>query len=154
MLYLLFELGKDRYALEAGQVVEVLPLLEVKRIPRAITGVAGLINYHGTPIPLIDLTELNLGRPSQARMSTRIIVTNYVEESGERHPIGLLAERVTETIRRAEMDFKNSGVKVENARFLGPVLVEANNIIQRVEIKYLLPESLRCQLFAELVGSG
>ena len=154
MLYLLFELGKDRYALEAGQVVEVLPLLEFKRIPRAIVGVAGLINYHGTPIPLLDLTELTLGRPSQARMSTRIIVTNYLEESGERHPIGLLAERVTETIRRAEADFKRSGVNVEGARFLGPVLVEADNIIQRVELKHLLPEGLRAQLFAELVGSG
>jgi chemotaxis-related protein WspB len=154
MLYLLCELGKDRYALEAAQVVEVLPLLEFKRIPHAITGVAGLINYHGTPIALLDLTELNLGRPSQARMSTRIIVTSYIEESGERHPIGLLAERVTETIRRAETDFKKSGVNVEGARFLGPVLVEANNIIQRVEIKHLLPESLRSQLFAELVGSG
>ena len=40
MLYLLFELGKDRYALEAGQVMEVLPLLEFKRIPHAIKGVA------------------------------------------------------------------------------------------------------------------
>src|ERR1700722_19576730 len=131
MLYLLFELGKDRYALEARQVVEVLPLLEFKRIPRAIPGLAGLFNYHGNAIPLIDLTELSLGRPSQAKMSTRIIVTNYVNDSGERHPIGVLAERVTETIRRAESDFKASGVAAENARFLGPVLVENSRIIQR-----------------------
>ena len=152
MLFLLFELGKDCYALDAGQVVEVLPLLEIKRIPRAMPGVSGLFNYHGAPTPLLDLTELNLGRPSQARMSTRIIVTNYVDDSGGRHVIGLLAERATETIRRAESDFKDSGVSVPGARFLGPVLVEANRIIQRVEINHLLPESLRNQLFAELVG--
>ncbi|HEV7967240.1 MAG TPA: chemotaxis protein CheW [Candidatus Acidoferrales bacterium] len=152
MLYLIFELGKDRYALQAGQVVEVLPLLDFKRVPRAMPGVAGLFNYHGTATPLLDLTELNLGRPSQAKMSTRIIVTNYVNDSGERHRIGLLAERVTETIRRAEADFKHSGVGVEGARFLGPVLVEANHIIQRVEIHHLLPENVGNQLFAELVG--
>ena len=152
MLYLLFELGKDRYALEARQVVEVLPLLEFKRIPRAIPGLAGLFNYHGNAIPLIDLTELSLGRPSQAKMSTRIIVTNYVNDSGERHPIGVLAERVTETIRRAESDFKASGVAAENARFLGPVLVENSHIIQRVDVHRLLPEGLQNQLFAELVG--
>jgi chemotaxis-related protein WspB len=152
MLYLLFELGKDRYALEAMQVVEVLPLLEFKRIPRAIPGLAGLFNYHGNAIPLIDLTELSLGRPSQAKMSTRIIVTNYVNDSGERHPIGVLAERVTETIRRAESDFKASGVAAENARFLGPVLVENSRIIQRVDVHHLLPEGLQNQLFAELVG--
>lgn len=152
MLYLLFELGKDRYALEARQVVEVLPLLEFKRIPRAIPGLAGLFNYHGNAIPLIDLTELSLGRPSQAKMSTRIIVTNYVNDSGERHPIGVLAERVTETIRQAESDFKASGVAAENARFLGPVLVENSHIIQRVDVHRLLPEGLQNQLFAELVG--
>jgi chemotaxis-related protein WspB len=152
MLYLLFELDKARYALEASQVIEILPLVDFKRIPRAITGVTGLFNYHGTPIPLLDLTELNLGRPSQSKMSTRIILINYIEDSGERHPIGLLAERVTETIRRPETDFTDSGIRVGGARFLGPVLVEANTIIQRVEIKYLLPESLRTQLFAELVG--
>jgi chemotaxis-related protein WspB len=152
MLYLLLELGNDRYALDASQVVKVLPLVDFKCIPRAITGVAGLFNYHGTPIPLLDLTELNLGRPSQTRMSTRIILTNYIEESGERHLIGFMAERVTETIRRPETDFRSSGVRVEGARFLGPVLVEADHIIQRVEIKHLLPDAVRTQLFAELVG--
>jgi|SRR5580704_132673 chemotaxis-related protein WspB len=151
-LYLLLELGEDHYALDTSQMVEILPLVDFKRIPRAATGVAGLFNYHGTPVPLLDLTELTLGRPSRKRMSTRIIVTNYIEESGERHLLGLMAERVTETIRRPETDFRISGVSVEGTRFLGPVLVEANRIIQRVEINHLVPDHLRAHLFAELVG--
>jgi chemotaxis-related protein WspB len=152
MLYLLFELGQDRYALEASKLVEVLPFVEVKRVPKAIGGMVGLFNYHGTPTPLFDLTELTLGRPSQLRMSTRIIVTSYVEESGDCHLVGLMAERVTETMRCAETDFTDSGVSVRDAPFLGPVLVEANHIIQRVEAKHLIPESVRAQIFAELAG--
>ena len=35
MLFLLFELGTDRYALDALQIAEVLPLVAIKRIPRA-----------------------------------------------------------------------------------------------------------------------
>ena len=31
MLFLLFQLGEDRYALDAGQVVEVLPLVGITR---------------------------------------------------------------------------------------------------------------------------
>ena len=45
MLFLLFELGRDRYALDALQVAEVLPLLALKEMPLAPPGVAGLLNY-------------------------------------------------------------------------------------------------------------
>jgi chemotaxis-related protein WspB len=44
MLFLVFQLGTDRYAIEAAQVVEVLPLVNAKHIPRAPRGVAGLFN--------------------------------------------------------------------------------------------------------------
>ena len=35
MLFLLFRLDQDRYAIEARQVAEVLPMLTVKQIPQA-----------------------------------------------------------------------------------------------------------------------
>jgi chemotaxis-related protein WspB len=152
MLCLLFELGGDRYALDANQVIEVLPLLDAKRVPKAIGGMVGLFNYHGSPTPLFDLTELTLGRPSQLRMSSRIIVTSHIEESGERRLIAFIAERVTETMRCAETDFVSSGVSIEGARFLGPVFVEGDSIIQRVEVRHLLSDSVRSEIFAELAG--
>ena len=40
MLFLVFRLGNDRYAIEATQVVEVLPLVNWKCVPRAPAGVA------------------------------------------------------------------------------------------------------------------
>jgi chemotaxis-related protein WspB len=152
MLCLLFELGNARYALDASQVIEVLPLLDAKRVPKAISGMSGLFNYHGSPTPLFDLTELILGMSSQLKMSSRIIVTSHVEESGERHLIGFIAERVTETMRCAETDFVRSGVSVEAARFLGPVFVQGDSIIQQVDVRHLLSDSVRSQIFAELAG--
>ena len=47
----MFQLGKERYALEAGRVVEVAPLLALKRLPQAPKGVAGIFNYRGRPEP-------------------------------------------------------------------------------------------------------
>ena len=38
MLFLLFQLGNDRYALDASRVVEVLPLVELKHLPLAPRG--------------------------------------------------------------------------------------------------------------------
>jgi chemotaxis-related protein WspB len=52
MLFILFQIGRDRYALSAGSIIEVLPLMNLKSVPRAPAGVAGLLNYHGTPVPI------------------------------------------------------------------------------------------------------
>ena len=154
MLFLLFQLGNDRYALEAGQVIEVVPLIRFKQIPHAPSGVAGIFNYHGIPVPLIDMTDLALGRPSQSKMSTRIVLVNYIEDSGTKKLIGVLAENVTETIERAECDFVASGVAATDAPYLGPIATDESGIIQRIEIRRLLPESLRKQLFCDLVESA
>jgi chemotaxis-related protein WspB len=154
MLFLLFQLGKDRYALEARQVVEVLPLVNFKRIPNAPSSVAGIFNFHGTPVPLIDLTEMALGRPSRATMSTRIVLANYHMESGEKHLIGLIAEYVMDTIQRAECDFVDSGVSATDSPYLGSVITDKDGIVQRIEVSRLLPRSLREQLFCGLADSA
>jgi chemotaxis-related protein WspB len=154
MLFLLFQIGQDRYALEATQVLEVLPMVNIKRIPRAPTSVPGIFNFHGTSVPLIDLTELALGRPSLVKMSTRIILTSLVLESGKKHLIGLLAEHVMETIQRAESDFVDSGVTATDSPYLGSVAIEKSGIIQRIEVSRLLPRKLQEQLFCELVDSA
>jgi chemotaxis-related protein WspB len=44
VLFLLFELGNDRYALDVRQIAEVLPLLGVKEIPKAPKAMTGLFN--------------------------------------------------------------------------------------------------------------
>ena len=78
MLFLLFQLGNDRYVLEASRVVEVVPLLELKQLPRAPKGVAGIFKYRGRPVPAVDLCALTLGRPASERLSTRIIIVNQI----------------------------------------------------------------------------
>ena len=43
MLFLLFQLGSDRYALDADQVAEVLPLVEHQADSAGAAGVAGVV---------------------------------------------------------------------------------------------------------------
>jgi chemotaxis-related protein WspB len=154
MLFLVFKIGKDSYALDVGRVTEVLPLVDCKRIPHAPAGLAGLFNYHGTFVPLIDLTELAIGRPSDNKMTTRIIVASYIDESGKHHTIGLKAEQVMETLRREKSDFMDPGMSVTGALYLGPVTTDNGRIIQQIEIDAVIPASLREQLFRELVGAS
>jgi chemotaxis-related protein WspB len=149
MLFLLFQLGKDHYALDAGQVAEVLPLVHIKRIPQTPRGVAGAVNYRGAPVPVIDLSELMLGRPAQKCLSTRVILVHYPDESGEKHLLGLIAERTIETLRRDPADFVASGVTNDGALYLGPMATDARGLIQWIEVHKLLPASVREVLFRQ-----
>lgn len=148
MLFLLFQLGNDRYALEANRVVEVVPLLALKAMPQAPKGVAGMIVYRGRAIPALDLCELTFGRPARERLSTRIIIINYSESPGHNQLLGLIAERATEMMRRDARDFLEAGVKPAAAPFLGPVLIDERGVIQLLHAQKLLEENVRDLVFA------
>jgi chemotaxis-related protein WspB len=150
MLFLLFQLGKDRYALEASRVVEVLPLLELESLPSAPRGLTGLFNYRGQPVPALDLCELLLGRPARACLSTRVIVIHYLDGHGAARMLGLIAERATEMLRCDPKDFVETGMRVAAAPFWGPVRMDANGPVQWLQTQRLVPEPVRELLFAEL----
>jgi chemotaxis-related protein WspB len=154
MLFLVFQLGSDRYAIEATEVVEVLPLVSSKSIPRALPGVVGVIDYHGTLVPLLDLTELAHGASSRKWMSTRILLVNYKNKSGSIQMLGLLAEHATETMLRTETDFVDAEVKLADTSCLGPVITDAAGIIQRIGIRNLLSERVVNRLFREPAESS
>lgn len=147
MLLLLFRLGDDRYAVDARQVVEVLPLVAVKQIPQAPAAVVGVFNYHGDSVPLIDLSQLALGRRSRPRLSTRIILVRHPDRCGRPQLLGLLAEQVTETMRCSASDFGESGVSVPAAPYLGPVTADGKGLVQWIEVDQLLPDDIRDLLF-------
>ncbi len=157
MLFLLFRLGDDRYALEAGAVVEVLPLARLKQIPQAPAGVAGLLDLHGMPVPVVDLSLLALGRPARAVMSTRIVLIRYPgrgpdRDTGRRDEerlLGLIAEYATETMRRAPADFVDAGVRSDAAPYLGPVTQDALGLVQWIAVDRLLTPAVRDALFQD-----
>jgi chemotaxis-related protein WspB len=169
MLFLIFELGHDRYALPAAPIVEVLPVVRIKRVPHAPAGVIGVFDYHGAPVPVIDLSELTFGRPSAPRLSTRLIVVSYPDRRGQdqghghgqgqgkdqdqsqSHLLGLIAERATDTMRRDPADFVASGITSGRAPYLGHVTTSSHGVVQRIDVETLLPDDVRESLFEQLV---
>lgn len=151
MLFIIFQLGDDRYAFDAGQIEEILPLVGIKPVPQSPDGVAGVFNYRGAPVPVIDLSELTLGRPAQRRLSTRIIVVHYANDNGDKRLLGLIAEKAMETIRRDTNEFVSTGVGSDRTLYLGPVAADAHGLLQWIDVKKLLPKSVRDVLFQEAV---
>jgi len=145
MKLLVFHIGADRYGLRLRDVVRVLPLLELKHVPMAPDSVAGLMDFHGRSVPVIDLCRA-AGLPSgEDHFDTRIIVADYHSPEGTDHLLGLRAERVVGVQEVSDAQLTDSGVRA--APFLGQVASDQQGMLQLVELEQLLPESLRALLF-------
>lgn len=148
MLLLLFTLDNNRYGLEARQVIEVVPLAELKPLPRAPDYVAGVLNYRGAPVPVLDLTQMNQSYPSRTCMSTRIILVSYSAHGDASQLLGLMAERVTETALKNPEDFMPTGIHTPDAAYCGPVANDTQGMLQLVRVEHLLSPSVHALLFA------
>jgi chemotaxis-related protein WspB len=144
VLFLKFQIGVEAYVLDTAQIAEVLPLVNIQRIPKAPAGIAGLFDYRGTPVPVIDLSELALGRPAQRHLSTRLVVVRHGD-----HLLGVIAEQATETIQRDAKDFAASGVTNKDAPYLGPVTRDGGRLIQWIEVHKLLPAAVISVLYRQ-----
>lgn len=147
MQFLIFHLGNDRYGLSTHRLVRVLPLVELKQIPQTPAHVAGLMNYHGTSVPVIDLGMLACERLCVAHLDTRILLTNYRADDGVDHLLGLMVERVAEVAAVDPGRLAEPGVATPDAPYLGRVLAADGAILQLVELDHVLTPAVRALLF-------
>ncbi|OGQ95047.1 MAG: hypothetical protein A2521_00430 [Deltaproteobacteria bacterium RIFOXYD12_FULL_57_12] len=149
MLLLLFEIGEGRYALTADQLVEVVPLVQVKKIPLAPPYVVGLLNYRGTPTPVLDLGELLIGTPCEPKFSTRTIIVNYPFDGKNTKKLGLIATQVTETVKTALKEVPASGVLMDESLYRLGTDADNERMIQWFDLKRMLPEQDIIKLFQD-----
>ena len=148
MKVLVFHIGRDRYGLPLARIVRVLPLLELKQLPLTPDYVAGLMDLHGMPVPVIDLSRLAGLPAAAAQFDTRIVVVDYRAPGGETmHALGLLASQVRGIADIDTLQLEDSGVAT--VPFLGQVASDADGIVQLVELEHLLPPDVRALLFQD-----
>lgn len=151
-LYIQFIVDDNRYVISAADVVGIVPLATMHDIPKAPDYVVGILNYHGMSVPVVDLTHLMAGKKTEYRLSARIVLLKLdVPEQGAA-VVGLLAEKVTEVMRVHESEFKKSGVRNNDAKYLGDVITDNSGILQRLNIPELLPKSAKKMLFEQVEG--
>ncbi|HZZ11961.1 MAG TPA: chemotaxis protein CheW [Paraburkholderia sp.] len=151
MLFILFTLDNERYVIDATQVERLMPLTPQsppKTIPGAPAWVAGVLDYEGAPLPVIDLPALALGRPAAQLMSTRVVLVRY-PLAGTVRLLALLLEGATRTIRLNADAFQNAGIDMPHVRYLGPVARDADGLVQWIRVEHLLPDHVKALLFPE-----
>ena len=149
MLLLIFQVRSRWYALEASQVVEVIPRVHLREVPNSPTFVSGLLNYRGIIIPVIDLGIFLEGKTTTPYLSTRIMIIQYhiqhsisstdLQSNPLQSPpsqqtkiqyLGLIAEQVTETLERSPSDIIEPTLPTQTGHYLGGMLLDDRGMIQ------------------------
>jgi chemotaxis-related protein WspB len=149
VLYLAMQIEGTRYALDITRVAEILPLVSLRELPRAPHGVAGIIDYGGEPVPVIDLSVVLANRPAHRRFNTRIVMVRFTTAEGSRL-LALIAERATETMRRDPSDFRDPQVKATSPPDVWPVALDPEGPVYCMDVTRLLPDSLAGSLIRQV----
>jgi chemotaxis-related protein WspB len=136
MLLLLFHIADHLYAIDTAQVTEVIPCMILRKVQAVPDYVAGVFNYRGEIVQVIDLCELIQGTSSRLRFSTRIIIVNYRDRAGASQYLGLMAERVTETLSRPDSTVARLSSTVS---YLGNLFMDEKGMIQQIYWESLIP---------------
>jgi chemotaxis-related protein WspB len=130
-------------------VLKVLPVARLKALPGAPHYVPGLLDLHGEPVPVIDLSRLAGSPPDAVRYDTRILLID-LSVGGRMRRLGLKAERVI-GVAAIEGEQQEGGVLA--APWLGRVAQAATatgtGMLQLIEPARLLAPEVADQLFGE-----
>lgn len=145
MLLLTFRVADDLYAVAAERVVEVVPRIDLRPIPHAPASLAGLFNYRGKAIPVIDLGILLGSSACLERLHTRIILA--AEPDCRDRVVGLIAENVSDVMMVRDDQVALPAMNLAEAPYLGAVVRTDDGLIQLLSVEKVLPKSLHDALF-------
>jgi purine-binding chemotaxis protein CheW len=95
--YITFKLGEELFAINVGQVREVLEISQITRVPTAPGYMRGVVNVRGRAIPVVDL-RMKFGLPKVADTVHSRVVVMELELDGETTVVGGIADSVHEVI--------------------------------------------------------
>jgi chemotaxis-related protein WspB len=139
MLLLLFQAGDQQYALEISRVIQILPRATLRPCPATPDYISGILNFHGTPVVVVDLSRLLNGARSKQFMSTRIIIAEYKGRGGREILLGLMAECATTVTKKDHFELIDNVLKTPGVNCLGKMFRDGEQLIQLVKVEEIMP---------------
>jgi len=138
MLLLVFYLGDEKYLIKHDSIREISPMVVLKKMPHMPDYFAGFFNYRGQVVPVIDLCQFIQGYPCRMQLSTRIMLVDYQQANQPTAILGLIAEKLTEAIRKPAATLISSGPTLPKSRYLEGFIIERDKMIPCLNLKTLL----------------
>jgi chemotaxis-related protein WspB len=159
MQLLTFTIGAEDYAIESRRVVEVVPFVAARPIPRTPDFIRGIFTHRGRLIPLVDLGWLLIDTPLRETLSTRVIVVEFslgpcsIGTGDQRIRLGVAAENVLSLCSSAEVETSLPSLPTPDAPALGRLLRIGGRTVQVLDVERLLPVTLLAGLVAPAPAS-
>ena len=154
MQLLVFTIGAEDYAIESRRVIEVLPLVTARPIPRMPEFIRGIFTHRCRLVPLVDLARLLIDQPLRETLSTRVIVVEFPTGSDDqRMRLGVAAENVLSLCSTDETEASLPTIRSPGAPALGRLLRIGGRTIHVLDVEHLLPPSLVAGLDAPAQAS-
>lgn len=176
MLLLVFRAAENLYAIDVARVVEVVPRINLRRLPHAPGFLAGVFDYRGKVVPVIDLGVMLGSESSRDRLSTRIILVNsrptapsppgqlgeadrqdtaatrdnlQEEQPREQRPwlLGLIAEQVSDVFSIKPEQVISSSIQLPQTPYLGAIVQIDHEMVQLIAVDRVLEDPLRRSFF-------
>lgn len=141
MQVLLTTVANRRFALDCADAVEVLPVVDHRPAGAGPAWLLGLINVRGELLPLVDLSVIVDGHPTELRLASRIVVLRLDADlfDGLARRIGVLVPEVVGPVQR---DFAaggaHPGFNFVGASHLGPTIADGEGMVQLLRCRRLL----------------
>jgi chemotaxis-related protein WspB len=151
MQLLSFSVAGQPFAIESRRVIEVLPLVPARPLPRAPDYLTGIFTYRGRLVPLVDLARRLGVTPPAAKLSTRVIVVEFEPDAAGLEPtglirLGLIAENVVAVRSSDEAGATLPSLRLPDADYLDRALRIGGETVQVIDVRKLLPADLAAGL--------
>jgi len=163
MLLLTFQAAGQLYAVDAARIVEVVPRVDLRPLPHAPAFLAGVFEYRGDVVSVVDLGVLLGAGPSPDRLNTRIILVDRAalapreaEPDAESFPgpsprvskprrrslLGLIAEQVSDLSAVDPDALIASPFHIPRAPYLGRLAETEHGMAQLITVEKVLEDSV------------
>jgi purine-binding chemotaxis protein CheW len=104
--YLTFKLGEEEYATHVGNVLNILEMTSITKVPKSPEYMKGVINLRGMVLPVID-TRTKFGMPETEYTDKTCIVVMDLELDGDLVHVGTLVDQVVAVLEIDEKQIED-----------------------------------------------
>ena len=132
----IFDIDGQFYGINILMLDEILPMLEIKPIPKGPEFLEGVINLRGSIVPVVDLRKI-LGYSRQGfTMESRILITSF-----DQRKMGFIVDGARDVQEFRQDQIHPPVVKADQARFIEEVVkLESGEMVQLMTISKILAE--------------
>jgi chemotaxis-related protein WspB len=131
---LLFYVSDNCYAVDSQYIVRVLPWVNLNKSSSTPNYVAGLLNFGGKTIPIVDFCQLIERRATPLLISSKIILVKDPKSIDE-HIWGILGEKVTDLLDVRREEFQQKDFSGSSFPYINRIYNNDQQIIQYLDIE-------------------